>query len=261
MTLLKIAGWVMLVLGALIICLTLYLGRKRGTLEGIGELKRIRANGYIKEHKEETREDVYRREVISEQQRLLSRRAKRVLERMERENRTDDKQKGVAKGTSLLEEVSPAGRRPEPSAPKKEEPSVRDPGSDIQDESTGVLPDRKKKKGLRQDEGTAVLERNTSPEQGESTAILGDKGKSVPEEGTAVLVRKPSVNDDAERTGILPRDENKRFEQEATGILPGRDKGKAGEGTAVLERAVPEDPEGTAVLQREDPEKTDVLIR
>lgn len=237
MTLIKAAGIAILGLGLLVIALTLISARKNRTFEAIKELKRIRATGYIKEHKEQRGEDIYKKELATDHSRLLSRRAKRVLERMEAEEGTSAKQPGRAKGTSLLEQV-PARRR--------------------QNENTGILPNVRNEKATdileakpekMQPELKGVIERDAEStgvlhDPAESTAVLKKEG-----ENTAVLERKEDTGiliEAGEGTDVLDR------RDESTGFLEGSE-----ERTAVLAGSE----EGTALLYKPDGDATDILSR
>lgn len=236
MTLIKAAGIAILGLGLLVIALTLISAKKNRTFEAIKELKRIRATGYIKEHKEQRGEDIYKKELATDHSRLLSRRAKRVLERMEAEEGTSANQPGRAKGTSLLEQV-PARR---------------------QNENTGVLPDARNEKATdileakpekMQPELKGVIERDAEStgvlhDPAESTAVLKKEG-----ENTAVLERKEDTGiliEAGEGTDVLDR------RNESTGILEGSE-----ERTAVLAGSE----EGTALLYKPEGDATDILSR
>ena len=241
---LKIAGIVFIASGIILIAASLLKARKENTFDRIRELRRIRETGYVKEHHRETYEDVYKRDEVREA-RMMSRRAKRVLERMEQAERTEEKPEGTARGTSFLEEVT-AREEGSVTRPPSEEGTAVLGKSSASEENTGILPEKS-----LSDEGTAVLGSD------ESTGILPEKNTS--EEGTAVL-------DSEEKTGILPA---RRAPEEAaddmdtgegTDVLPGSVETESdavqGEGTDVLPgtRAGEEDPAIQA-----DGEKTDIL--
>ena len=226
MLILKITGLALLAAGFLLGIFSFISAKRTDLFTEIAELRRIRETGYIKEHKEERREDVYRRDPAEERSRIMSRRAKRVLERMGEEEPSAEKPKGIAKGTSLLEEVPPA---PPMEAKKISAPAV--PIKESRPEGTDILPSESAAP-LADSSGTDILPSRDE----EGTAVLGDEeGTAVldSEEGTAVLI-------DEEGTAVL--------EEEGAAVLDS-------EGTAVLEE------EGTAVLEDEDEEGTARLER
>ena len=228
MTLLKITGLALIFVGLIITAATLILAKKSGTFEAVKELGRIRSTGYLKEHKEIRGEDIYKRELATDHSRLMSRRAKRVLERMEAEEKESEKQSGIARGTSLLEEV-----RAEKS------------------EATAVLPNH-----TLPDDATSAL--NEDPERTAALDMLPQAQAAERSEDTAVLGRgeDTSVLPDEERTATLGSGE-----QTATLTIIGDPKpaedvcGTAllyEEGTAILrddDTALLQEEDGTAVLK------------
>ena len=220
LTILKISGAVSMAAGLALIASALIAAKRSGTFEAIKELRRIRTSGYITEHKIYTGEDVYRNELSSSQARLMSRRAKRVLEKLDQEDSPEKKQINAA-GTSMLEEVEP--RR------AGEERAAALPQKAMRAEGTAILPETS--------EGTDILilsgGTDILTETEERTGLL-DKADT----GTAVLDEKVEAANSGERTAVL--------EQENRG--PG-----SGEGTAILQ-----EPEGTAIL-RDQGEATGIL--
>ena len=202
MTAIKYVGFAFIAVGVILLAYTLITAKRRGTFEAIRELRRIRANGYIREHKEERGENIYKRELATDHSRLMSRRAQRVLEKMEAEEHSK-KQAGIQKGTALLEEVS---AKPE--------------------EGTALLKDGK---------GTAVLESNTEKtamlETGlpneERTAILSEEHTAILGKGenTAVLTLEEDTGllDNGESTDLLAEEGTAVLEDEGTALL--QDKG------------------------------------
>ena len=243
MLILKITGLALLAAGFLLGIFSFISAKRTDFFTEIAELRRIRETGYIKEHKEERREDVYRRDPAEERSRIMSRRAKRVLERMGEEEPSAEKPKGIAKGTSLLEEVPPA---PPMEAKKISAPAVslKDNSSDdipsaLAGLGTDILPSEETAP-LIDASGTDILPSRDE----EGTAILGD------EEGTAVLDAEEgtAVLSDQEGTAVLKDEEGTAVLEEGTAVLDS-------EGTAVLEE------EGKAVLEDADEEGTARLER
>ena len=220
LTILKISGAVFMAAGLALIAAALIAAKRSGTFEAIKELRRIRTSGYITEHKIYTGEDVYRNELSSSQARLMSRRAKRVLEKLDQEDSPEKKQINAA-GTSMLEEVEP--RR------AGEERAAALPQKAMRAEGTAILSD--------DSEGTALLNLSESTdiltESEERTGVLDEI-----DEGTDVLNGGAETADDGEGTAVL--------HQEDTGLDNNR-------GTAILEG-----PEGTAIL-RDEGKATGVL--
>lgn len=236
----KIIGILFMLTGLGILAVTFYNARKKGSLEALKELQRIRDSGYTKEHLgKELAEDVYRREPVSETAARMSRRAKRVRQRMQDEERAG--RPGMDPGTSAVEEVTQRRKRsfkdeaaettvlvqPDelPPVPGSEE------ATDIlskDEESTGLLPGTDRNDDQYDSEsGTDVLgveNRNTWSEEDtgllpsaeDATGLLG----SAPEESTDILPSSESGTDilsiSEDGTDILPS------EEQGTDILPSR---------------------------------------
>lgn len=229
MTLLKITGLVLIATGVFVLALTLIMAKRNGTFVAVKELKRIKANGYIKEHKEDRGEDIYRRELATDHSRLMSRRAKRVLEKLDAEEEMSNKA-GMGKGTSLLEEVSvrPGQSKVQSLPEKSTEDEKTVPLRDI-----GRVSDEEKTKALSTDEKTAALveEKTTVLGSKETTEIQTDEEKTglLPEEGTGFLP-------DDGKTGLLPEEGTALLtDEEKTGLLPEEDTALlVDDGTALL---------------------------
>jgi len=239
MVILKTAGAILFILGVLLGVYTFVSSRKGGLFDDLTELKRIRETGYTKEHhEEERREDIYKRETnTAPQARLLSRRAQRVLERMNEAENAAAAEDESAKGAAILEEVVPKGAtRSEPAVieTKNAPPSGAFSGKLIK------RPARRKKTSSKEQ-----LTAEPAPVQdtGEGTDVLA----AAPDEGTDILKKEAAPSE--EGTAILSRDAS-----EGTDIL----ERTPSEGTDIL-NAPPE--EGTDVLMRNNLEGTDILRR
>lgn len=279
MVILKTAGAILFILGVLLGVYTFVSSRKGGLFDDLTELKRIRETGYTKEHhEEERREDIYKRETnTAPQARLLSRRAQRVLERMNEAESAAAAEDESAKGAAILEEVVPKGAtRSEPAvietknappsgafsgklikrpARRRKTSSPEQPAAEpapMQDtgEGTDVL-------AAAPDESTDILKKEAAPSE-EGTDVLSRDAS----EGTDILERNPS-----EGTDILqPREEEgtdilASSSDEGTAVLGSTDEGTdilggSSEGTDILSRA---DEEGTDILAAAEDEGTAVL--
>lgn len=250
MTLLRIAGLVFIFIGLLITAATLIAAKRSGTFEAVKELGRIRSSGYIKEHREERGEDIYKRELATEHSRLMSRRAKRVLEKMEAEKASESKRAGVEKGTSLLEELPVKAGNKTPAAAGKKAADAVTLENAAEAEKTASLSSSEKTAVLGKGENTAVLalqveDAYQSPDDG--TAVLREGGTAIlGGEGTAVLVNEgTAVLESREGTAVLREEGTEALdadtgtaglESQGTAVL--KDKGTAllvGKGTAILE--------------------------
>ena len=285
MQIIKYIGLVFIGSGLLTALLTFISAKKNGTFAAVKELRRIRSEGYTKEHKEEKREDIYRRDIAIDRTKSQSRRARRVLERMEQAEAMNVKKPASAPGTSILEEVSGRQARRLPEEKPSDEPAKtigeatdvlgkEGDSTDIlikKEEGTAALSSAGEKTGVidKKEEGTAILKEadektDVLKEREEGTAVL-----SKAEEQTAVLKEEPDGNvvsaaseektdvltEREESTGILPASEEATdvlppSSEEATGVLPPSE-----EATALLDE---EREEGTAVLSDTE-EKTAVL--
>ena len=264
-TILKIAGASLFIAGVLLGLYTLIYAGRTGLKDDMAELKLIKETGYTKEHAEERREDIYRTEPVAQTSRRMSRRAKRVLERM---NETGDEPRSTqdaGRNDPVIEEVVPDNesqkqtikREPEETAPPAEKMPKR-PAPDAvapSEEGTDILPGSSA-------EGTDVLGESMSAAVSAAAAEGTDILPGTAPESTGVL--PPSS---AEQTDVLGS--STRMEEgtavlgaEETDVLPQQNaKGKSDEeGTAVLEA------EGTDVLPpqyakgRPDEEGTDILV-
>ena len=218
---LRIAGIILMLTGLLVVAVTIYNAKRKGDLEALQELKRIRESGYTKEHLSQKRtEVVYRNEPVSDNAARMSRRAKRVLQRMQEEEEERAKRPGMEPGTFAVEEVT-AGRKKRQTATPAEKTvgSVSDVADPAPEEETDIL---------EKEEDTGLLPPNDHQPGNDlfdseaGTDILDKPGKAAGASWTE------------EDTGILPTSE------EATGIL----ETPSEESTDIL----PEPEEGTDIL-------------
>lgn len=256
---LRIAGIVLILTGLLTMAVTIFNAKRKGELEALKELERIRESGYTKEHQSKKRtEDVYRKEPVSDNAARMSRRAKRVRQRLQEDEKERAERPGMEPGTSAVEEVT-AGRK----IRKTDAPKVNTDGSGnaaaintaaeaetdilVKEEDTGLLqPAEQKAKNVQFDSeaGTDILDKS------EKTA-----GISWSEEDTGIL---PTSE---EATGVL-----RAPSEDATDILPEQERGMdilelAEKGTDILVHSendtdiLPNSEKGTDILLQYEEKK------
>lgn len=266
MTILKISGAVLIAAGLSVIVATLIAAKRSGTFEAIKELRRIRTSGYITEHKVYTGEDVYRNELSSSQSRLMSRRAKRVLEKMDQEDAPEKKQVNAA-GTSMLEEVEPRRQDEERTSTLPQE-AIRTEGTAIlaensegtdplnPSESTDVLTETEERTGVLDEigEGTDVLEGSAeTAECGEGTAVLTDNNKRDENRVDSSVTQQTKHERDPIASRMIMGNNANRIVPTIISDPKAECLSENGEETAILMEY-----EGTAVLQ-EPSEATGIL--
>ena len=225
--LISLIGEIITALGLLMLCTILIKAKRDGSFEAIKELKRIRSKGYITEHKEEHRENIYKREFAASQAEKTTRRARRVLERMRLAEEKGEKKPGTEKGSTYLEVVSAGPDK------KKTASQNRSQKPDTED-GTAIL--------RHETDKTEILSRTT-----EHTGILTETDTDLlpSENDTDILVREPNTDvlKPEEKTDILK-------DTEGTDVLLPET------GTDIL---IKENPDDTDILERNTDGDTDLL--
>lgn len=212
----RIIGEVLIASGILLLIYTLVRARKDETFTKRRELRQIRQAGYTKEHKEAAASNPYSKASATDHSRLMSRRAQRVLEKMEEDPKMQEE--GRRKGTSHLEEVErPDEKKPSHAAEEKTALLTEEPPAE---QETALLDEDRTEK-LEEDDyllidddaafhnaGTELLDMAQTGE--EKTALLEDEQKTdlLQEQGADPKAEDATELLDQEDTVLLDQEES-----------------------------------------------------